>query len=177
MIHKKTKWHWALAPANPAQSGLDAGLFGDLIRGLSAPDPWIAFRAADAAEKASRQDPALLAPHERELLRLLAGTQQPGLRWHLSQMVPRLRLTVKQRRLAARLLQTYLGDRSSIVKTCAIQGLFDLSTQDAGLRPMVAAALSDAARNGTPAMRARARKLTAETTQKSAPASPTPHPR
>jgi hypothetical protein len=74
-------------------------------------------------------------------------------------MIPRLRLTPAELHRAAVALQRYLDDRSSIVKTFALQGLADLSQDDAPLRTKVKHLLEDALRSGTPAMRARARHL------------------
>jgi hypothetical protein len=74
-------------------------------------------------------------------------------------MVPRLQLNIKQRNLATSLLIGYLDDRSSIVKTFALQGLAELAQDDASLRPGVIKILREATRNGTAAMKARGRKL------------------
>jgi hypothetical protein len=52
-----------------------------------------------------------------------------------------------------------LEDRSSIVKTFALQGLADLAQNDSAIRPGVVETLRKATRNGTPAMKARSRKL------------------
>ena len=52
-----------------------------------------------------------------------------------------------------------LQDRSSVVKTCALQGLADLAQHEPNPRPTVLEILSEATRNGTPAMKARSRKL------------------
>jgi hypothetical protein len=56
-------------------------------------------------------------------------------------------------------LKSYLEDRSSIVKTLALQGLAELAQDDAGIRFEVVEILHEATRSGTPAMKARARKL------------------
>jgi len=74
-------------------------------------------------------------------------------------MVPRLLLNTKERYLATSLLTSYLEDRSSIVKTFALQGLADLAQDDPSIRPRVTEILREATRNGTPAMKARSRKL------------------
>jgi hypothetical protein len=74
-------------------------------------------------------------------------------------MVPRLALNATERQQAAAFLNTYLEDRSSIVRTFALQGLADLAEEDAGMRARVVEILREAARGGTPAMRARSRKL------------------
>lgn len=120
------------------------------------------MKAADAAEKVSAVQPELLKPYKTELLGLLAETEQIELRWHLAQMIPRLPLTRDQRRRAAATLQLYLEDRSSIVRTFALQALADLSRSDAELRPIVREILEKTMASGTAAMKARARKLQKE---------------
>jgi hypothetical protein len=53
----------------------------------------------------------------------------------------------------------FLEDRSSIVKTFALQALADLAGEDQALQSEVAELLAQASRTGSPAMRARVRKL------------------
>ena len=137
----------------------DPKLFPQLIHGLWSDDPVVRMRAADAAEKVTRKNRDLLLPFKKELLGLMAEAQEQELRWHLAAMVPRLALNAKERDLVTSLLTDYLEDRSSIVKTFALQGLADLAQGDPGLRPIVIETLHEATRNGTPAMRARGRKL------------------
>jgi hypothetical protein len=134
-------------------------LFAELIRGLCDLDPLVRMRAGDAAEKVSLAQPGLLPPFKAELLRLMDAASEQELRWHLAQIVPRLPLTTKERLRAAATFRGYLDDRSSIVKTCALQALADLAAQDESLRPEVTALLQSAGRNGTAAMKARSRKL------------------
>ena len=133
-------------------------LFSELIAGLWSEDPLVRMRAADAAEKVTRKKGELLQPYKGELLGLMAETEQE-LRWHLAAMVPRLALNPKQRNLATALLVGYLEDRSSIVKTFALQGLADLAQDDPSIRPGVIEILRQATRTGTAAMKARGRKL------------------
>jgi len=133
--------------------------FRELIKCLWHENPVIRMRAADAAEKASEKMPRLLDRHKSELLGLLAEADQIELRWHFAAMIPRLRLTPAERQRAATALQRYLEDRSSIVKTFALQALADLSQNDATLRSKVKQLLEDAVQSGTPAMRARSRHL------------------
>ena len=134
-------------------------LFRELMTGLRAEDPLVRMRAADAAEKVSRKNPELLKPYKAELLGLMSEADQQELRWHLAAMVPRLPLNARERQRAAASLEDYLEDRSSIVKTFALQGLTDLAKNDPDLRPSVVERLREAERSGTPAMRARSRKL------------------
>ncbi len=134
-------------------------LFPKLIAGLWSADPLVRMRTADATEKVTRKNRELLLPYKKELLGLMAGTTEQELRWHLAVMVPRLLLNTKERYLATSLLTSYLEDRSSIVKTFALQGLADLAQDDPSIRPRVTEILREATRNGTPAMKARSRKL------------------
>lgn len=147
----------AILRAQPAR-------FEDVIRLLrDGDDPVVRMRAADAAEKASRLDPLLIQPYKRDLLALLAESVQKEIRWHLAQMIPRLRLTAAELRSATRSLQLYLTDRSSIVKTCAMQALSDLALQNRNRIGRLGIAITDQirilARTGTPAMRARGKIL------------------
>jgi HEAT repeat protein len=137
----------------------DPALFPDLIAGLWSEDPLVRMRAADAAEKVTRSRRELLRPFRKELLGLMAEATQQELRWHLAAIVPRLGLSAGQRQQAISSLNLYLEDRSSIVRTFALQGLADLAQDDPSLRPKVIELLHESARNGTPAMKARSRKL------------------
>jgi hypothetical protein len=133
--------------------------FAELFECLWDEDPIVRMRAADAAEKVTVTRPELLNPHKQELLGLLDEAQQIELRWHLALMVPRLSLSGPERARAATALQRYLEDRSSIVKTFAMQGLADLARQDSNLRGPARRVLEESLRSGTAAMKARARKL------------------
>ena len=144
---------------------------GQLLECLWDEEPAVAMRAADALEKLTRcgpnaPDPArksLLVQLQRSwkapLIGLLAEATENKLRWCLAAMVPRLKLTVSECQRVAEILQSYLEDRSSIVKTYALQGLADLARQDGSLLPEVIDLLQIHSRSGTPAMRARGRML------------------
>lgn len=134
-------------------------LFPGLIAGLWSADPLVRMRAADVAEKVTRSNREVLGPYKKALLDLMVEVKEKEVRWHLAVMVPRLLLNAKERKLAVSVLNDYLEDDSSIVKTFALQGLADLTRDDPSLRPGVMELLRDAARNGTAAMKARSRKL------------------
>jgi hypothetical protein len=134
-------------------------LYSELMEGMRSEDPMVRMRAADAAEKVTRTDASLLQAYKKELLSLLAEATEQELRWHLATMIPRLRLRAAERMLAAKVLRSYLEDRSSIVRTFALQALADLAQDDLEMRAGVIEVLREACRNGTPAMKARSRKL------------------
>ena len=134
-------------------------LLPQLLQEMWNADPIVAMRAADAVEKLTRDQPRALQTFKSQLLGLAEETGQQELRWHLAAMLPRLKLSPAEQRRVFTVLNSYLQDKSSIVKTFALQGLFDLYSQNVELHPGVKEVLTTAARNGTPAMRARARKL------------------
>jgi len=121
--------------------------------------PGVANRAADALEHVSRDRPSILEPWSASLLGLLGEAAESRLRWNLVQIVPRLTLKGTEVRRAVALLEARLDDRSSIVKTSALQGLADLARRDRSLLPEVLDLLRIHTRSGTPAMRARGRML------------------
>jgi len=134
-----------------------------LIELLWDDDPGVASRAADVLERASH-DPSptlrrILAGHKEALIGLLPDARFIKLRWNLAFIVPRLPLTVAEARRVAATLQLFLEDRSSIVKTAALQGLADLTRHDPASLPAVLDLLRIHGRSGTPAMRARSRLL------------------
>ncbi|MGB8259866.1 MAG: hypothetical protein WCE75_05930, partial [Terracidiphilus sp.] len=73
--------------------------------------------------------------------------------------VTRLRLSRAECRRVAASLESWFSDRSSVVKTCALQALAELTRQDPSLLPRVLDLLRVEGRGGTPAMRARSRVL------------------
>jgi hypothetical protein len=133
--------------------------FPELLECLWRDDPVVRMRAADAAEKISAQRGELLHPFKAELLGFAGETSQQELRWHLALMIPRLPLTRAERRRASALFKGFLNDRSSIVRTCALQGLAELAQGNPELRPEAIGIMEQASRTGTPAMKARARRL------------------
>lgn len=130
-----------------------------LVKCLWDEDPGVVNCAADALEKLSRALSSVPDFWKAPLLGLLAEATQNKLRWHLALIVPRLKLSVPECRRAAESLRSYLDDPSSIVKTCALQGLADLAHQDPSLWPEVIDLLRIHSRSGTPAVRARGRML------------------
>ena len=126
-------------------------------------DPGVASRAADVLERISRwASPAMMraiTEFKEPLIGLLAETTLAKVRWNLALTLPRVKLTVAECRRVAGVLNGFLDDRSSIVKTAALHGLADLTRQDGSLRAGVEDLLRMAERAGTPAMRARSRIL------------------
>lgn len=134
-------------------------LFPLLIEAIELNHAGVRMRASDAIEKITIERPELLKPYKSRLLAVLEKAEQQELRWHLAQIIPRLPLTSKQKEKVFNTLQIYLKDKSSIVKTFALQAMTDIARQDNKFRSKALAQIRLALKNGTPAMQSRARKL------------------
>ncbi len=142
----------ALVLANPE-------LVSELVAGLMDRDRLVRMRSADALEKATREHPDWLQPWKRYLLDEVAARPEKELRWHVAQLLPRLELTSAEKDHAVEILNEYLRDKSSIVRTFSMQALADLAENDAALRGQALPLIERLTHSGTPAMRARGRKL------------------
>jgi HEAT repeat protein len=148
-------------------------LFADLFECLFDDDPVVRMRAADAVEKATRERPHLLQPWKRPLLEKVAARKEKEVRWHLAQLLPRLKLTAAERETAVAILTGYLADESSIVKTFSMQALADLAEQDESLPGQVVPLIERLSKTGTPAMRSRGRRLLKQLGKAKPPVLPT----
>ena len=134
-------------------------LIGVLFQGVESSDPVLRMRCADAIEKATARSPGLLVPYKKTLLHTLSSVEQPEVRWHVAPMLARLPLSAAEERSVLDLLLGYMGDRSSIVKTMAMQALADIAIRSPGHLPEVGRHIEELTASGTPAMKARGRKL------------------
>lgn len=132
---------------------------------MTCDDPVLRMRAADAVEKASRERPELLAPFKAKLLREVAEVEQQEVRWHLAQILPRLQLDAEEWAIALAFLEDCLQHQSRIVQVNALQAMFDLahtapSGEELGtVRAKLAWKLDELLETGSPAVKARARRL------------------
>ena len=141
----------------------EPGQASRLIEFLWDDDAGVASRAADVLERVTRGDSEtgkrIFSRSKEALLGLLQEAGPKKLRWNLALMVGRLPLTPKEALRAAMVLESWLDDASSIVKTAALQGLADLIRHAPASLPGVLDLLRIQGRSGTPAMRARSRIL------------------
>lgn len=148
-----------LSPEVAAQLLKRPRMAGQLVALLWDADQGVANRAADALERASYHKPELLRRWKDALLGRMADATANKLRWNLALIIPRVPLTVSETERAAAVLRSWLEDRSSIVKTAAMQGLAGLTHWNPALLPEMLDMLRILSRSGTPAMRARGRIL------------------
>lgn len=137
-------------------------LLKDLLMGLSAADALVRMRVSDAMEKIASVHPDYLWPYKAFLIQHAALSDQKEVRWHLAQVLPRLKLRQKERQQVIEILLSYFSDRSSIVKTFAMQACADIARQSPNLRASILVRLRELTASGTPAMKSRGRRLLAE---------------
>lgn len=138
----------------------DPKLFGVVFEAMwQSEDAGVRMRASNVCETVTRTRPELLTPHKRDLLKHVSKVEQQEVRWHYCQMLPRVKLTPTARRRAFAQLKTFANDNSAIVRTFALQAMFDLARQDATLRDETRAWIVVQMENGTPAVSSRGRKL------------------
>ena len=134
-------------------------LFPDVVAAIDAEYKGTRMRAADAVEKITRLHPGWLKPYKKLFLDKISNSTQKEVRWHIAQILPRLQLTVKERQQVYDIMIFYLTDKSSIVRTFAMQALCDIALQESRYVKRVSALITELMANGTPAMQSRGRKL------------------
>lgn len=149
----------------------EPALFPELMFGLWHVDGNVRGRASASVAKVVAQKPALLQPFKAEILGVMSEARPAVVRWHLAQLVPRLKLTKPERARAIGLLRGYLEDRSGIVRVCAITSLDELAENDSQLRAEVDDLLRGFTKSGTPALKARSRILLKQRARSQGPAS------
>lgn len=133
-----------------------------LFQGMASHDPVLRMRCADAAEKVTAERPDWLSPFKTLLLQTLVHHEQQEIRWHVAPMLARLPLTESESISVLGVLCDYMGDPSAIVRTMAMQAMADLAARYPALKREIAGLIGASAQNGTPAVKARARKLLAQ---------------
>jgi hypothetical protein len=134
-----------------------------LFKGMNSADPLIRMRAADAAEKVSKEHPQYLQPFKSQLINKLTKIPQQEVRWHAAQMFSYLTLTPRERTKVARILFYWLkNEKSNIVRVMSLQTLADFAKQDIKIKNKTIPLLKNFLVGGTPSLKSRSRKLLRE---------------
>ena len=148
------------AVAVAAEVLADPALFPNLFDGLDHADALVRMRAAYAVSTIADSRPDLLQPYKNAFLDRLANPGNSHLaRACMLQAVGHLAIPPNDREMLCDMLRDFMYSDSSIVKTFSMQLLVDFAETDEQLRAEAISLLWNARDNGTPAMRARARKL------------------
>jgi hypothetical protein len=140
-----------VVPSRSAVKALVAAMFDE--------QPEVRKRAADVAHRVTDLDVSLLRPYADELGGLLAETSPEESRtlWHLGLVVSRTAHTRDQRLRAARLMQVQLENESNAARCSAVEGIGVLASEESELGDIALEMIERALRDGTLAMKARAR--------------------
>ncbi len=129
------------------------------LRSVTGPSRTAAVQAARGLRWISEADGGALYGHRKQLIREAMRTTEMRVLWNLILVVGRLPLRGKERAAVVDWLFERLGDEGGLVRTRALQALFDLSEEDVALRRRVIPFAERFLEMGTPAMRMRARNL------------------
>ena len=121
----------------------------------------LVMRAVDAVEKITISHPGYLTPHKDQLLAVLKSADHKELKWHIAQLLPRLDLDTQELEKVWHVLSYWVLNpaESKIVRVNALQGLFDLSSMHAHLKPEFEKILDSIKSEMIPSIQARIRKL------------------
>lgn len=125
-------------------------------------DQTVSGRAAYVMMRIGEERPELLRPYKSLLLGEVAAIPWWNTRYQLCKVIPKLELTRGEIALAFELYQSFLADKSAAVRSFSLSGLAELAALDPELRSEAIAIIEDQVRTGTPAMRARGRKVLAQ---------------
>ncbi len=152
-------WGLARARAIAEEIGGDKAGVRALVRELFGEDVEVRKRAADVARRITERDGRLLERYADELAGMLETlpVEESRTRWHLGLVVPRVTCTRMQRLRAARTMGLLAGDESNVVRCSAVEGMGLLALQEASLRDEAEEMVEGYLRDGTKAMKSRAR--------------------
>jgi hypothetical protein len=153
------QWGLSMARNIAAEILADKSSVRSLVRELFGDNVEMRKRAADVARRITEKDGRLLEPYADELAGLLEALpiEESRTRWHLGLVVPRIAHTRLQRLRAARTMSLLAQDESNVVRCSAVEGLGLLAIQEASLRDEAEEMVERFFREGTTAMKSRAR--------------------
>jgi hypothetical protein len=156
-----TRWGLPLARVIAGEVGESKTAVRALVRELFGEDVEVRKRAADVARRITERDGRLLELYADELAGLLETlpVEESRTRWHLGLVVPRVAHTRMQRLRAARKMSLLAGDESNVVRCSAVEGMGLLAMQEAALRDEAEEMIERFLREGTKAMKSRARAV------------------
>jgi hypothetical protein len=135
--------------------------FDELFRFLFHVERKVVMHAADVIEKISSHHPEYLQQHRRELINLLGTAVHKELKWHLAQLIGRLKLSDADIQACWTILEKWAVDQqeSRIVRVFAIQTLYDICQTRVSYKPAFQRLIDRVSIENIPSIRSRIRKL------------------
>lgn len=121
----------------------------------------LVMRAVDAVEKITVKHPEFLIPHKAQLMSVLKSADHKELKWHIAQLVPRLKLSKGELEDVRHIFSYWVLNKneSKIVRVNALQGLFDLTRKYPEVKEDLLHAIAATEHERVPSIEARIRKL------------------
>lgn len=153
-------WNLARARTTARAIELDRRALRALVDAMFGDDVERRKRAADVARRITEHDAGVLWPFADEVAGLLAEipVEESRTRWHLGLVVARTAHTREQRLRAARLMELLIEEESNVARCSAVEGIGLLACGEPSLRAVAEEMIARAMREGTCAMKARARR-------------------
>ncbi len=131
-----------------------------LVEAMFGDDAEMRKRASDVARRITERDAAPLQRYADELAGLLGEVplEESRTRWHLGLVAARTAQTPEQRLRAARLMELLMEDESNVARCSAVEGIGLLAIGEASLCGVAEEMIERALREGTKAMKCRARE-------------------
>lgn len=139
----------------------DQESFDELFELIFHHERLLVMRAVDTVEKITLIHSSYLQPHKTQLLSILKSADHKELKWHIAQLITRVKLSKKELVVVWHTL-TYWAlnkNESKIVRVNSLQGLFDLSRQYPQLKENFIKVMLTMEREIIPSIQARVRKL------------------
>ena len=156
---REGRWGLERARSVAAEIKGDSRAVRALVESMFGEEIELRKRAADVARRITDDDANVLWRYADELAGLLAelGPEESRTRWHLGLVVARVAHTREQRLRAARLMEMLMGEESNAARCSAVEGMGLLASEEASLRERAIEMIESALREGTLAMKCRAR--------------------
>jgi len=156
---RSSRWNLSEARRIAEEIGRDKAGVRALVQELFGEDVEIRKRAADVARRITESDGSVLEAYADELAGLLETlpVEESRTRWHLGLVVPRVARTRLQRLRVARTMGLLAQDESNVVRCSAVEGLGLLVLEEPSLRDEAEEMAERFLREGTLAMKSRAR--------------------
>lgn len=157
---RAARWGLPLARSIAREVAEDKAAVRTLVREMFGEDVEVRKRAADVARRITQSDAAPLERYADEFAGLLAEVpvEESRTRWHLGLVVARVAHTREQRLRAARLMELLMEEESNVARCSAVEGIGVLAAVETSLRGIAEEMIERSLREGTLAMKCRARE-------------------
>jgi hypothetical protein len=157
---RRGRWGLERAHETARRISGDKSAVKALVSAMFDDDRELRKRASDVARRITERDAVPLERYADELAGLLAEVpvEESRTRWHLGLVVARVAHTQEQRLRAARLMELLMEDESNVARCSAVEGIALLACREVSLREVAEEMIERALREGTLAMKCRARE-------------------